>query len=418
MNKAINNGYKHTPIPAKQTAGRGTIPAEWNVSTLDDVMAVRSEITQPSAKGQIKYVGLEHIDSGNPKLKRWGTEAEVRSSKAKFSVGNILYGKLRPYLDKVVLAEWEGICATDILVFRAKEGESSPEYLVNLLHTDVLLNHAISTTTGVNHPRTSWHALKRFEFGLPPLPEQRTIAAILFKIQQAIETQEKIIERTKELKKSLMAKLFTEGLQGEELKETEIGLMPKSWRVVKLGEVSQRRIETVNPLEHEDEIYIGLEHIESGTTRLKNHGYASEVRSSKNRFFKGDVLYGKLRPYLDKSVLVDEDGMSSSDILVFTGVRASSQFLVHLVHTASFLKHAIATTTGVNHPRTSWDALSRFAFGLPTREEQGEICKVLNALDDKVELAERKAASLRPLFKSMLHQLMTGQVRVNNVNVA
>jgi type I restriction enzyme S subunit len=95
---------------------------------------------------------------------------------------------------------------------------------------------------GGAQPNISQTIVKNLQVPLPPLPEQKKIATILSKIQQAIEVQEEIIERTKELKKALMAKLFTEGLYGEELKETEIGLMPKSWEVIELRRVVTRKV--------------------------------------------------------------------------------------------------------------------------------------------------------------------------------
>ncbi len=87
-------------------------------------------------------------------------------------------------------------------------------------------------TTGIRN--LNFKDYKKIQVPLPSLTEQRKIAFVLLKIQQAIEQQDKIIETARELKKSLMNKLFTEGLHGEEQKETEIGLMPKSWRTVKL----------------------------------------------------------------------------------------------------------------------------------------------------------------------------------------
>ncbi|MCX7837860.1 MAG: restriction endonuclease subunit S, partial [Anaerolineae bacterium] len=129
-----------------------------------------------------------------------------------------------------------------------------------------------------------------------------------------------------------------------------------------------------------------------------------------------DVLYGKLRPYLDKAVLAEWEGMCATDILVFVidKQRALPEFVVHLLHTRTFLDHAIATTSGTNHPRTSWQALQSFTFALPPLSEQRAIARILSAVDNKIAAEEKRKAALQTLFKTMLHNLMTGQIRVKD----
>src|SRR5690606_851642 len=125
-----------------------------------------------------------------------------------------------------------------ILAFRAKATCES-DYLKFLIHTDEFVAHAKSTTSGVQHPRTSWPSLREFRLSLPPLSEQKKIAHILSTVQRAIEAQERIIQFTTELKKALMHKLFTEGLRGEPQKQTDIGPIPESWDVCKVGDVAK-----------------------------------------------------------------------------------------------------------------------------------------------------------------------------------
>lgn len=254
---------------------------------------------------------------------------------------------------------------------------------------------------------------------LPSLSEQSNIAKILSIIQSAIEAQEKIIQTTTELKKALMQKLFMEGLCGEPQRETEIGRVPKSWQVVELGDVCIQRKEAVTPTTNGKGIYVGLEHIQTGEFRLPSYGNESEVRSAKYKFYEGDILYGKLRPYLDKAVLVDISGICSTDIIVLSGnERLLQTYSIGLVHTNKFVEYAKRTTSGVNHPRTSWNSLKKFKFGLPTIKEQKEIGLILHQLTDKIEINQSKKKGLQSLFKSMLHHLMTGQIRVKDLRFA
>lgn len=189
-------------------------PPGWKPVRFTDICDRVQDAVSPSASGERVYLGLEHLASGRPALVGRGKESDVRSGKTEFRKEDGLFGKLRPYLRKSVLVSEDGICSTDILVFRAQQ-TCIPEYLCLLTHTDEFVRHAKATASGVQHPRTSWPALREFTLHIPPLSEQRKIASVLSLVQRAIEQQERLVALTTELKKSLMHKLFTEGLRGE-----------------------------------------------------------------------------------------------------------------------------------------------------------------------------------------------------------
>ena len=151
---------------------------------------------------------------------------------------------------------------------------------------------------GGAQPNISQSIIKNFEIVLPPLLEQCKIAYVLSTVQKAIEKQDHLIKTTTEIKKALMQKLFTEGLYGESQKMTEIGLVPESWEVVELNDICERVTINVEPQVNGKTPYVGLEHINPGRSRLNNWGHESEVVSSKAKFNEGEILYGKLRPYL------------------------------------------------------------------------------------------------------------------------
>jgi len=261
----------------------------------------------------------------------------------------------------------------------------------------------------------------KFLLGLPPLPEQRAIAHVLRTVQRAKEATEGVIAALQELKKSLMQHLFTYGpvpvtaREHVPLQETELGPIPAHWRVVRLGEVADLSTKAVEPTNAGAKRYryIGLEHIEPGNIRIQRWGKADDVRSLKTLFQRGDVLYGKLRPYLDKAVLAEWDGICSTDILVIKAQKnLLPEFLAYLAHTSQFIDYAVSTTTGVNHPRTSWRALQKFSIPLPPLDEQREIARMLQAVDAKIAAEQARRAALEELFKSLLHELMSGQIRL------
>ena len=225
------------------------LPPGWKNQRFGDACDRVHDSYQPVNDGDTPYIGLEHLTQGFPSFVGRGKESEVKSSKTAFKVGDILFGKLRPYLRKGAQADFDGVCSTDILAFRVKEACES-DFLKFVIHSDEFIAHAKSTTSGVQHPRTSWPSLREFRLSLPPLPEQKKIAHILSTVQRAIEAQERIIQTTTELKKALMHKLFTEGLPRRSLgeggpprhepqKQTEIGPVPESWEVVEIGDLGK-----------------------------------------------------------------------------------------------------------------------------------------------------------------------------------
>ncbi len=252
--------------------------------------------------------------------------------------------------------------------------------------------------------------MKSLMIPLPPIPEQRAIAHVLQTIQEAKFTRQREIALEREHKAALMDYLFSHGTKGEPRKQIEIGEIPRSWEVVQLKEIANLRRENVQPKDSQGLNFVGLEHIDSGESILQRWGDASEMKSAKTHFYPNDVLYGKLRSYLDKAVIAEMAGICSTDILVFTvNSKAAPRFLVYLLHTETFVNHAIATSTGISHPRTSWDSLGKFTFALPPLSEQHAIAAVFQAIDEKIAALEREVERLDELFHAMLEGLMTGQ---------
>jgi len=413
------NGYRPTDL--------GRIPDDWEVTPLSEVLTVRAETTQPSKRGTMKYAGLEHIDSGRPKLKRWGVESEVRSSKNRFYEGDILYGKLRPYLNKVAIAEWDGMCATDILVFNTNGVKGSPKYLVNLLHTAEFLKFAISTTTGVNHPRTSWNSLSRFTFGLPPLSEQKKIAAFLSKIQQAIEVQETNIELVKELKNALMARLFTEGLRGEELKETEIGLVPRSWELKSCAEICD--LVTVGVVVRPASYYVEMgvpafRSLNIREDRLDTRFLVffsqrdNNLKLAKSKLKFGDVLVVRTG-YPGTACVVprEYEGANCIDLVITrpNNEIVLSGYLSRFFNSPVGKRQAFKAKYGLAQQHLNAGAVKRTIVPIPSIEEQAQFDSTFTTIDRRIELCSIRKNVLEDLFSSVLSQLMTGQMRVNNI---
>ena len=149
-----------------------------------------------------------------------------------------------------------------------------------------------------------------------------------------------------------------------------------SGETVRLGDLCELIAEPVRPGARPDALYLGLEHLAPGRLVRIGGGKASEMRSNTSAFQPGDVLYGKLRPYLDKAVLTDEPGVCTTELLVLRAkANVDPRFLAAAVHSPDFLEYAIAGTTGVQHPRTSWAHTREFQMPAFTFCEQQRNCR-------------------------------------------
>jgi len=260
--------------------------------------------------------------------------------------------------------------------------------------------------------------LLKLQIPLPPLPEQRRIAEVLGTVDSAIQKVGGAIESTERLKKGLMQRLLTRGIGHERFKESEVGRVPVEWEVARLGYVCNQKSEITMPSGKGENKFVGLEHINPGEIKIHTYQLDTDVKSSKFIFRRGEILYGKLRPYLDKAVIADFDGICSTDLLVLTNInnKALAEFLIYLIHSNKFIQNSISATSGTNHPRTSWKEIRKFKFGLPPLPEQRRIAEILSAVDRKLELERRRKEKLERVKKGLMNELLTGRKRLRAEN--
>jgi type I restriction enzyme S subunit len=416
-------------MPAPPFTEYDSLPAEWRMATLADVATLSRRIFQPNNDDiLLPYVGLEHISPGNPRLSNWGSSVDVQSSKNWFVAGQVLYGKLRPYLDKAVIAEFEGVCSTDILVIDATD-VATAAFLVYLLHTPNFVAHAIATTGGVNLPRTNWASLTDFVFPLPPLPEQRRIAAVLNAIQDAIASQEDVIAAARAFKRSLMQRLFIYGPGWEPAptKETEISEIPAHWEVVPIADIctlmqygTSQRCDT----RPEGVPVLRIPNVDNGAVDLTDLKYAefSQRDTEHLQLHRGDLLFvrtngrrenaGRCAVYegsperaLFASYLIrvrfPHESVAPQFVQAFASMQAGARQLSG---------RAIETADGKFNINT--ETIRTTVVPLPGIDEQETVVAQIRAADAKIAAEEDRKTALAALFKSMLHQLMTGQMRL------
>lgn len=189
-------------------------------------------------------------------------------------------------------------------------------------------------------------------------------------------------------------------------------LLLNGWFETQLGQVIQLSKEKIHPSECPDTPYISLEHIESGSNRIKDHGMAQDVKSTKSVFNDGDILYGRLRPYLNKVFMPDFSGICSTDILVLkTTTAIDGRFLLKLLSQSSFVKYAHANSSGINLPRVNFKTISEHPIKLPPINEQQRIANKIEALQAKSQKAKQALETAKPLLEKLRQSILASAFR-------
>lgn len=279
-------------------------------------------------------------------------------------------------------------------------------------------------------PNLSQSRLCELPLAIPPLPEQRKISGVLGLVQRAMEQQKRLLTLTAELKKTLLHQLFIEGLRGEPQKQTEIGHVPQSWE--------QR------PLEQTGDVVYGIQAAVASNLKLvgtkiltnKNITLDGRITLEKINYFvlktprhhatvlrKGDLLFNwrsGSKEHVGKTAYFDLDGEfthSSFILRIRPHDEVSGRYLFYYLNflreSAYFVK---AQTFSVN-AKFNKSAINRLPTYLPGEDERREIVTALDALTKKSAVLQTKGRLLEDLFRTLLHHLMTAQIRVHNLDL-
>lgn len=146
----------------------GPIPQEWNWRELREVAEeMRVAVDPVSVHPSTPYVGLEHMPEGSIAISDWGSAAEAGSRKYRFQVGDVLFGKIRPYFHKVCVVPVDGICSTDAIVIRART-DGVRGLVLAIVSSDAFVQEAVQTSQGTKMPRANWNVLERYRVAVPP----------------------------------------------------------------------------------------------------------------------------------------------------------------------------------------------------------------------------------------------------------
>jgi len=410
----------------------GEVPAHWTVTRLKRIARLLTERTDRCARP----VALENIASGSGQFIE--TEADFSGEGVAFESGDILFGKLRPYLAKVLLADFPGEAVGDFHVMRLERGISGRFVQYELLNPD-FISLVDGSTFGARMPRASWGFMGGIELAAPPLPEQTAIAAFLDretgKIDALVAEQEKLIALLKEKRQAVISHAVTNGLDSAvPMKDSGIewlGKVPAHSEIRSIKSIATEQhtlfidgdwIESRN-LGDGGIRYITTGNVGAGFYKEHGSGFISQgtfIALNCTEVLPGDVLISRLNPPIGRACVVPKMATrivtSVDNVIVRPNAGFDRTFLVYRLTGSDYLHEAANLASGTTMQRISRRELGSIRLTLPPYPEQIEIARYLTAAIGKLDVLSIKVARAVTLLKerrsTLISAAVTGQIDV------
>ncbi len=414
------DGFKRTEI--------GELPSEWHVAELGEIADLGLGRTPARKNGpywesdDIHWVAISDLNNGIVTSTKESIShlAHQEVFRARTCLPGTLLLSFKLTIGRVGILGVPAVHNEAIASIEPGEDVVQPFlfYLLQALNYNAYLDDYVKGRT------LNKRKLLAIQIPLPPLPEQRAIARVLRTVQEAIEATERVIEAAKELKRSMMEYLFTYGpvpvdqADQVELKETEIGEVPTAWTLRSFSDTVEIERGQVDPTEepYRSMPNVGPENIERETGELLPLKTAAELglTSGKYHFTGRDVLYSKIRPYLAKAALPNFEGVCSADMYPLrpTDTDLSRELLFHFLLTRRFTRQAISFQNRTGIPKINRTQLGGIPVPIPPDDEQQLMEESLSAVASFTHVVANRRDSLSAVFDSLLHNLMTGKLRV------
>ena len=413
-------------------AGLGNIPGHWSLDRLKDLCLINAETLGNNTAPDhiINYLDISNVNNLGivdfDKIKELSFAEAPSRARRKVRKNDTVISSVRTNLQAVAYINFKRenlVCSTGFFVCRPKDKKLNNKFLYYLLLTEFSKDYFFAHSVGVSYPAIDDQKFGIIHLPLPPLKEQKAIADYLEKtcerIDKIVSIKEEQLRKINKYKKNRIDEVVRFGLSENYSKSTGLDYLPKinnEWDLDRFKDLASLRLEKSQEKTAEEN-YVELEDLDQGTGKLLSTRNTSEVASKVTIFYKGDVLFGKLRPYLEKYHYAEFDGKCTGEILAFKPIRIEGKFLTYIVGSNWFISLCNSMAYGAKMPRVNWNTqLSKIYLPLPSKREQLEIIKYLDVLSEKtyetIGKLKNQIKTLKKYRKSLIHECVTGKKQV------
>ena len=370
------------------------------------------ESKDQDSNGNIRLLQLADIGVGNfiDKSSKFVNEDTFKRLKCtEILNGDILIARMPDPIGRACLFDVERnnnekyITAVDVAILRVNENISN-KYVSYLLISPQLLSESLKQSTGATRKRISRKKLAKFKIPLPPLPTQKKIASILDEADTLRQLNKQLIKKYDALTQSLFLEMFGDPVAN-----------PMGWEKVRFDKLCSFEKQSVKPENiNSGTYYIGLESIQKETGKIadKVKVESNELKSNKFYFNQDYILYGKLRPYLNKVGNPDFEGVCSTDIIPLKplGEKSNKSFITSIMRSPGFVSWANERCSGANLPRISPKEVQKYLIINPPIQLQNQFAERVAIIEKQKAQAHQSLQKSEDLFNSLLQKAFKGEL--------
>ncbi len=427
------------PYPVYKPSGvdwLGEVPAHWRIVRNGQIFVQRIEtgfpelpILEVSLNTGVRVRNFENLDR-----KQIMT---VRSEYKRAVGGDIAYNMMRMWQGAVGVTPVDGLVSSAYVVARPLDG-TDPRYFSALFRTGAYTTEVDRSSRGIvkDRNRLYWIDFKQMASPCPPFEEQAAIARYLDhadrRIRRCIQAKEKLVELLEEQRQALINEAVTgrfdvrTGQPFPAYKPSGVEWLrevPAHWEVRRL-KTGVNNVLNLTSDRRDDEIYLALEHVESWTGRVRSAEPDIRFDSQVKQFAPGDVLFGKLRPYLAKVAHPHRSGVCVGEFLVLRPRTSGldSAYLARFLRSRQTIDAINASTFGAKMPRAEWGFIGSLACPLPPLPEQAAIASYLDHADEHIrcgiQATTRQIELLGEYRTRLISDVVTGKLDVRDAAAA
>lgn len=386
--------------------------SKWVKWKFSDLVENIVEKVVPKDSGLEHYIGLEHLDSGSLKIRRFGETESLIGDKLKIYKGDLIFAKRNAYLKRVAIADFDAVASAHSLVLRPKSKNVLPEFLPFFLLSEVFWQRAIEISVGSLSPTINWKVLAKQEFLLPPKEEQAKLAELLGAMDEVIEREKELFERLNNYFTTKLNSLYWD--QKGAAQETRYGIIPIDWKIYKLDEIAEKIGDGIHStpkyVEESRYRFINGNNISNGGIQFTERTqFVSEEEFLKYKLTLplGTILMsingtiGNLGFYNGENVVLGK----SVSFIITDKERLHNDYLYFLLQTRKIKDFYSRELTGTTISNLSLKSIRNTPVPLPPFEDQIKISNSAKQIVELLKLAQMKLDQSLSLQKSLINQL-------------